>query len=337
MNMSNAKEEKDTNVDGLHFSHESVQSQPASPVRNYKDTVFRMLFSDKEELLVLYNAVNGTDYSDPDALEITTLESAVYMSMKNDISFVLDTKLSLYEHQSTVNKNMPLRDLMYVAKVFEGLVIHKDLYSRKLIPLPSPRFITFYNGLEKQPERREYRLSDAYEVKETNPSLELIVTQLNINPGYNTELMEKCPTLYQYMIYVEKIRSYEQHMTLAEAVEKAVDECISEDILSEFLLKNKAKVTNMSIFEFDQELHNRTLYEEGHEDGFVKGEESGMLTKLISLISRKLQKAKSPEQIAEELEEDIDLVREICECAAPFAPEYDVGKICEAMLKKKRD
>ena len=93
----------------------------------------------------------------------------------------------------------------------------------------------------------------------------------------------------------------------------------------------------MSIFEFDQELHNRTLYEEGREDGFIKGEESGMLTKLISLIIRKLQKGKSPEQIAEELEEDIDLVREICKCAASFAPKYDVGKICEAMLKKKRD
>ena len=185
MNMSNAK-----NVDGFHFSHESVQSQPASPVRNYKDTVFRMLFSDKEELLVLYNAVNGTDYSDPDALQITTLESAVYMSMKNDISFVLDTRLSLYEHQSTVNRNMPLRDLMYVAKVFEGLVIHRDLYSSKLIQLPSPRFITFYNGLEEQPERREYHLSDAYEVRDKNPALELIVTQLNINPGYNTGLME---------------------------------------------------------------------------------------------------------------------------------------------------
>ena len=335
MNMSNAKEEKDTNVDGLHFSHGSVQSQPASPVRNYKDTVFRMLFSDKEELLVLYNAVNGTDYSNPDELQITTLESAVYMSMKNDISFVLDTKLSLYEHQSTVNKNMPLRDLMYVAKVFEGLVIHKDLYSSKLIPLPAPRFITFYNGLEEQPERREYRLSDAYEGKDKNPALELIVTQLNINPGYNTELMEKCPTLYQYMIYVEKIRTYEQKMTLAEAVEKTVDECISEGILADFLLENKAKVTSMSIFEFDQELHNRTLYEEGREDGFIKGEESGMLTKLISQMIRKLQKGKSPEQIAEELEEDIDLVREICECAASFAPQYDIRKICEAMKEKK--
>ena len=198
-------------------------------------------------------------------------------------------------------------------------------------------------NLKKQPERREYRLSDAYEVKENNPALELIVTQLNINPGYNTELMEKCPTLYQYMIYVEKIRLYEQHMNLAEAVEKAVDECISEDILSEFLLKNKAKVTSMSIFEFDQELHNRTLYEEGREDGeksgFKKGEESGIhkgyFIKLISLISRKLQKGKSPEQIAEELEEDIDLVREICECAAPFAPEYDSGKICEVMIEKE--
>lgn len=139
-----------------------------------------------------------------------------------------------------MNPNMPLRDLMYVAKVFEEMIIHKDLYSKKQIPLPSPRFITFYNGIDEQPERREYRLSDAYCVKDEEPSLELVVLQLNINLGYNNDLMEKCPTLHQYMLYVDRIRTYEKQMPLLDAVEKAVDECISEDILREFLLKNKA-------------------------------------------------------------------------------------------------
>ena len=145
-------------------------------VHTYKDTVFRMLFSDKKELLVLYNAVNGTDYDNPDDLQITTLENAIYMSYKNDISFVLDFRLSLFEHQSTVNPNMPLRDLIYVTRVFEGILIRYDLYSSKLIRLPNPQFITFYNGMTKQPERRIYRLSDAFEKPEKEPSLELIVT-----------------------------------------------------------------------------------------------------------------------------------------------------------------
>ena len=320
-------------------------------VCNYKDSVFRMLFREKKELLVLYNAVNGTDYSNPEDLQITTLESAVYMSMKNDVSFVLDMRLNLYEHQSTLNKNMPLRDLRYVAKIFEELVIHKDLYARTMIKSPSPHFITLYNGVEKQPERKIFRLSDAYEVKEEQPGLELVVTQLNINAGYNQELMEKCPTLKEYMIYTKKIREYGKEMTLEESVSKAVEECIREGILREFLLKNKSKVVSMSIFEFDQELHNRTLYEEGHEDGFAKGEASGFSKgeasgftkgevsglakgenkKLISQVCRKLKKGKILDQIADDLEEEISLIQKICESAASFAPEYDVEKIYDAM------
>lgn len=62
--------------------------------RNYKDTVFRMLFNDKENLLSLYNALNRTKYTDTDGLEITTLENAVYMNYKNDISFVFDFSLN---------------------------------------------------------------------------------------------------------------------------------------------------------------------------------------------------------------------------------------------------
>ena len=331
------------------------QSRRNPVITNYRDTVFRMLYCDKRELLALYNAVNGTDYSNPDELQVTTLDSAIYMSMKNDVSFVLDMRLSLYEHQSTVNPNMPLRDLMYVAKVFEELIIHKDLYSKKQIQLPSPRFITFYNGIEKQPERREYRLSDAYSVRDEQPWLELIVIQLNINPGYNMELMKACPTLNQYMMFVDKIRTYGKTISLPEAVEKSVNECINEGILTEFLLKNKAKVVSMSIFEFDQELHNRTLYEEGLEDGertgfakgeksgFAKGEESGFAKgektgldkgrslKLISLVCRKLQKNKTPEEIADALEEELDTIEKICKAAQAFAPEYDVEKIYKAL------
>lgn len=310
------------------------QRKPAT-VRNYKDTVFRMLFNDKKELLALYNAVNGTHYMDPEALQITTLESAIYMSMKNDLSFILDMRLDLYEHSSTVNPNIPLRDLIYVAKVLEELVIHKDLYARKLIRLPSPGFITFYNGREKQPERRESRLSDAYYVKGAEPSLELVVVQLNINPGYNEELKERCPTLKQYMDYVGRIRTYEKEQPLAEAVERAVDECIREGILEDFLRKNKARVVSMSIYEYDEELHRKTLYEEGLEDGREEGREEGADLKLISLVCRKLRKGKEAEEIAEDLEEDLEIIGGICEAAKETAPEYNTGKIYELLQMEK--
>ena len=176
--------------------------------REYKDTVFRMLFKEKARLLELYNAVNDTDYQDPEALEIVTLENAIYMSMKNDVSCLIDMRIQLYEHQSTVNPNLPFRDLMYVCEQYEKYTIKKDLYSRRLVKLSTPRFVVFYNVREEQPERKELYLSTAFEIPEEDPALELRVTQLNINPGYNEELLHKCPALFEYMEYVNCVRTY---------------------------------------------------------------------------------------------------------------------------------
>lgn len=300
--------------------------------REYKDTVFRMLHRDKRKLLALYNGVNGTDYDNPEDLEIVTLENAIYMSCKNDVACVIDFTLDMYEQQSTVNPNMPLRYLGYVARVFEKLTVHKNVYSRKLIKLPAPKFIVFYNGREQQPERKEYRLSDAYKTKTKDISLELVVTQLNINQGYNDRLMEKCPDLFQYMQYVSKIREYNKEMPLEAAVTRTVDECISEGILREFLLQNKAEVVSMTIFEYDAELHMKMEREEAFEDGHAKGMKQGELKKLITLICRKKQKSKTPEVIAEDLEEDLEQVKRIYDIADEFAPEYDAEKIYTKLM-----
>ena len=293
----------------------------------YKDTLFRMLFKEKPKLLELYNAINNTEHQNPEELEVVTLENAVYMSIKNDVSCLLDMRIQLYEQQSTVNPNMPLRDLMYVCDQYEKLIIKKDIYSRRLIKLPTPRFVVFYNGTEKQPERRELHLSDAFEIPEEHPALELHVTQLNINPGYNTALLAKCPTLFQYMQYVEMVRQYRAKYPLAQAVQLAVDDCIADGILSDFLLANKAEVIKMSIYEYDEELHKKTLHDEGYEDGFQDGFNNGALSTLIEQICRKLQKNKTPAAIADELEKDLDTVNRICEVAKNFAPEYDVKEI----------
>lgn len=297
----------------------------------YKDTLFRMLFREKQKLLELYNAINGTDYKNPNELEVVTLENAVYMSIKNDVSCLLDMRIQLYEQQSTVNPNMPLRDLMYVCDQYEKYIINKDIYSRRLIKLPTPKFVVFYNGAEKQPERKELHLSDAFEVPEDYPALDLHVTQLNINQGYNAALLEKCPTLFQYMQYVEQVRKYRQQFSLEKAVQFAVDYCIKNGILKDFLLANKAEVIKMSIYEYDEELHKKTLHDEGYEDGFNDGFNDGESAKLLKLICRKLQKNKTPDTIAEELEEDLDTIRHICDVAKSFAPEYDVKEIMKEL------
>ncbi|MCM1082570.1 MAG: hypothetical protein NC428_03750 [Clostridium sp.] len=303
-------------------------------IREYRDTVFRMLLRDKRKLLALYNGVNGTNYDNPDDLEIVTLENAIYMSCKNDVACVIDFTLDMYEQQSTVNPNMPFRYLRYVSRVFEKLTIYDNIYSRKLIKLPTPKFIVFYNGSEPQPECKEYRLSDAYITKTERVSLELIVTQLNINEGYNSKLMEKCPDLFQYMQYVSKIREYNKDMPLEEAVPKAVDECINEGILEEFLLQNKAEVVSMSIFEYDAELHMQMERAEAFEDGRAEGLEDGELRKLITQVCRKLRKSKEVAVIADELEEDNSVISEICKAAEAFAPDYNEELVYEAYKKQ---
>ncbi len=250
--------------------------QHLSVVRNYKDTVFRMLFNDKKELLSLYNAMNDTDYTDEAALLITTLDNAIFMGIKNDVSFILDMRLMLYEQQSTVNPNMPLRNLQYISATIEELLTDVDIYSSKMIKLPNPRFIVFYNGANPQPEISRIKLSDMYEVKTDEISLELVVTQYNINKGYNEAMVSKCPTLFQYIEYTDRVRKYSKSMSLKQAVLKTIDECIKENILKDFLLKNKAEVIKMTIFEYDEELHKQTLLREGYEDGRLDGIQEGI-------------------------------------------------------------
>lgn len=237
----------------------------------YKTRVFEMVFSSRTELLSLYNAVNGTNYTDPGQLTINTLKNAIYMSMHNDVSFVIDSRLSLYEHQSTYNPNLPLRYLFYVADLYSSMVKDTNLYGTKLIQIPTPKFIIFYNGKDKCPEQQELKLSASFNIQDEEPSLELRATLLNINPGYNNELKETCKTLNDYSEYTARIRLYSQSMPLANAVERAIDECIREDILSEFLTKNRAEAKKMSIYEYDEEIHMRQTREEGFNDGEISG------------------------------------------------------------------
>mgnify|MGYP002672516477 CR=1 FL=1 len=244
--------------------------------RNYKDTVFRMLFSDRKNLLSLYNAVNQKHYTDPEDLEIVTLENAIYMGMKNDLAFIIDTNLYLYEHQSTYNPNMPLRDLFYISNEYQKLLDKKSLYSSSLQKIPAPNFIELYNGTDTLSDFSEHRLSSAFENLSGEPKLELIVTVLNINEGHNALLMEHCQTLKEYSQYVAKVRKYAAGMPLDQAVKYAVDECIKENILADFLRKNRAEVISMSIFEYDKEEEEKKLRKAEYEAGVEAGEKSGI-------------------------------------------------------------
>ena len=273
------------------------------PNQKFKDRLFRLVFNNKRDLLDLYNALNNTNYENLNDLEVNTLEDAVYLSMKNDISFLIGGTLNLYEHQSTYNPNMPLRGLLYLARLYDGYVETENinLYSSTLKKLPIPQYFVFYNGTQEQPDETVLQLTDAFEpVSSRQPCLQCTAVMLNINYGHNLALMEKCQRLKEYSIFIDTVRSCSKETNdLRSAVTKAVDFCIEKGILRDVLVKNKAEVISMVLTSFNQKAYEKDLYEEGVEDGLAKGLEKGRLTMAQEISLRLFNSGNSPEQISE--------------------------------------
>ena len=282
-----------------------------------------MLYRNKVRLLSLFNAVNGTHYDNPDDLTITTLEGVLYLGMKNDVSCIIDMMMQLYEHQSTVNPNMPLRNLFYVSDLLQKYIYEEglDIYSRKQIKIPTPKFVVFYNGDEEQPERKEIRLSKAFSANTGETNMELVVLQININKGQNEELKAACKTLQEYAEFTERAREHRKEMELEDAIRTTIDECIRDGILKDFLLKNKAEVYHMCLYEFDVELHERVLREEEREEGRLEGIREGRLAgqqegmqngkKFAKQVFKAFLSGKTPEAIAEELNVPVEEVKNL--------------------------
>ena len=213
--------------------------------REYKDRLFRFVFNNREVLLSLYNAVAGTRYTDPNSLEINTLGNVLYLSMKNDVSFLISGTLNLYEHQSTYTPNMPMWRLLYFAKLYEKIIAQNNIniYSSGAKKFPFPQHIVFYNGTDSQPDRTILRLSDLFEGQEDGktPALECATVMLNINYGHNRALMEKCRRLEEYAaIFVDRVRGrLAESLPLEEAIMAAIDDCIRDDILRDILIQQK--------------------------------------------------------------------------------------------------
>lgn len=294
--------------------------------RQHKDRPFKFIFQEKENLLQLYNALNGTNYDNPEELEIVTLEDVIYMYMKNDISFILDYGLNLFEHQSTENNNMPLRGFLYFARQYEKYVNERkfNLYGKKKIMLPTPQYVVFYNGTEWQGERKILKLSDSFANSQVKPCMELEAIQLNINYGHNNEIMEKCKILWEYAVFIGKVRTYSENMNIEAAIDKAVNECIEQGILREILISHRAEVKNMLLTEYDEETTRRMFrmeYEEEieqiqREKEQMQQEMEQMRQKMEKLMSHQTQEKNTllieydEEKIAQAKEENEQLRRE---------------------------
>ena len=209
--------------------------------KKYKDRVFRFIFGNparKEWALSLYNAVNGTNYTDPEEITFNTIGDAVYMRMKNDVSFIIAFEMNLWEHQSSFNPNMPMRFFIYAGRLYEKYIATSDYYqyNSSLQPAPRPKCVCFYNGKQEQPEERILKLSDAFEGE---GDIEVQVSMRNINYGKNLRMMEACKPLSEYAWLVAAIRqNQDEKMDLDAAVDAALDAMPEDFVIRGFLLRN---------------------------------------------------------------------------------------------------
>ena len=280
-----------TNVADITNNKTGNTTENTVPVyRTYKDRVFRLLFKEKSRLLELYNALNNTSYTSEENLVVNTLENAIFMKMKNDVSFIIDCDMCLYEHQSTYCPNMPLRGFLYFADLLKIHIKDADLSVPKRIMIPVPEYIVFYNGTERKEEEFTQRLSDSFE-DQREGCMELTVRTININYGHNRELMKKCKPLADYSYFIATIRRNLESQPIQQAVKEAVETCIKQNILRDFLIEQKAEVIAMSIYEYNEDYVKKTLYQEGYDLGKTDGVTLGqneMLLKNVDSVMKNL-------------------------------------------------
>ncbi len=258
-----------------------------------KDRLFKKLFGDpenKENLLSLFNALLGTDYKDASLLDINTIEDVIYLGMANDVSCILDGTMMLSEHQSTINPNMPLRGMMYFGLLYNKYIKqHKYwIYGERLINIPTPKYYVLYNGDQDAPDVTKLKLSDAFSRSDEDGEFEWTATMLNINYGHNEALLKACNTLREYSVFVEKIKHYKREgFSTEDAVDMAVNNCINEGVMRDYLIAHKAEVKSMVITEYDEEEARQAFIDEGFEAGVDEGKilarfEDGMAVELIA-------------------------------------------------------
>ena len=267
--------------------------------REIKNSVFVDLFYEDESAeaneIALFNAIHDEPLPEGTKIRRFRVDNTIYMNFQNDISFDAGGKVIVFgEHQSTVNENMPLRSLLYIGRAYERLVPPRSRYKKKIVFLPTPEFYTFYNGKEKWEKEKELRLSDAYIVKDGEPSLELKVKVINIRPEEHHEILEKCQVLKEYSQFMEIVQNY-QISGEEEPYKKAIKECIEKGILADYLMRKGSEVVNMLLDEYDYETDIEVQREEAREEGRIEEKSA--------LIRKKLEKGKTISEIADDLED----------------------------------
>ena len=255
----------------------------------YKDRLFSFLFGSEENkvwTLSLYNAVNGSDYDDPSAIEITTIKGVMYLGMHNDVSFLIANEMALYEQQSTYNPNMPLRMLQYAGNLYEKHIKQNKLnkYGNVLLKLPVPKLVVFYNGRTEQPEEAVLRLADSFPCG-ADADISVKVRLLNVNVGKNEKLLKACRPLGEYSWLVDEVRAgaMGNNGDLASVIDGAISAMPSDFLIKPFLEAHRAEVNGMLLTEYDEAEQMELFKRDARIEGLAEGRKEGRLEVLLSL------------------------------------------------------
>jgi len=281
--------------------------------KKHKDTLFRRIFTcNREWTLALYNAVNNSEYTNPEDIVYTTIDDAVYMKMKNDISFLITDIMNFYEHQSTANPNMPVRMLIYAGMVYSNYAEDEsndyNIYSSALGKLPTPKCVCFYNGEKDKPEKTIHRLSDSFKGNISEDSdIEVTVTMININYGHNQKLMKACRPLMEYSWFVEEIRKNKsKRMTLENAIDQALDIMPEDYLIRGWLLKNRSEVKRMCITEYDEKKVKRSFEREAQRERERAEKAEKTVKKQNEVLKEKDDKLKEKDNKLKEKDNEIE-------------------------------
>ena len=308
----------------------NLSNQRQTSNRQMKSSVFTTYFSDPKNAAQLYTALEGLP-AEPEDIEYTTLEGVLFLVRKNDMAFTVKNRvLVISEHQSTVNDNMPLRDVIYYGRTMERLLEAVDIYRSRVIPIPTPEFFVFYNGNQNYPPEKILKLSDSYLEKTNTPMLELLVKVININLSVGHTILEQCQPLYEYSWFIQKVKEYTKQVVDRDAaIERAIRDCIHTGIFKDFVQRHGSEAVNMLFTQFNLEDAKKIWREEAIEDGREEGLQQGERYSLLKLILRKLQKGKTVVQIAEELEEPLENITQIFKVIEECGLDAEVKEIYE--------
>jgi hypothetical protein len=238
----------------------------------HKDRLFNFIFGQEENrewTLSLYNAINGSNYTDASLIEFNTLEGVLYMNMKNDTSFIISGIWNVYEHQSSFNPNMPYRMLEYIVELFSGYVKVNKLnkYGSSLMKFPIPKLVVFYNGIEEKEDEVILRLSDSFDESETEADIEVKVRMLNVNFGRNKAIMQVCKPLEEYAWVINRIReTQKKYKEVVDAVDEVVESIPNDFVIRDLLIRNRAEVYGMLDTEYNEAEIRELFMEDGRRE-----------------------------------------------------------------------